>query len=1015
MIFAMLPDFLMPASAGAANISVLINGADDRWGDNLSAAIGGIGLDTITSIEVTDGGVTTADWNYMKSKHMDFSALTEFTVAGAVYPVADIPDVYYNPPTSPEPIFPYPIERVIIPKVATIGEYAFVLRENLTEINLANVTTVREGAFLGCNVLSDMEIPEAATIGNRAFYNCNNLTDVELPEVTEIGAEAFLNCDNLTDIEIPKATSLGNKAFAYCMELTEINIPKATTLGAEAFLDCYNLADVELPKVTEIGAGAFWACFNLTALKVPGTPPAVGSDAFVGCPQCRNLVFVDANGDELTGDGLDNARAAYKAAEDGDTGDNLWYGWNIIPDVFLDIDDGDIDINGGSVSGNKITQGTLIYDNYDSNGMITITGTSDTNKIVVDGVDANVTLDNVSIDVSASEDVCAFELKNGANADLALSGDNSLTSGTNRAGLEVATGQSITIDGNDTDSLTATSKSGFLGAAGIGGGSGFASSCGTINIIGGNITATGGNWSAGIGGGKSGLGGTVNISGGIITATGGGSGIGGGTYAEGGTINISGGNVTATGGASGIGGGYNNGSESNPACDAAITIMEAATVKASGAYKGEAISATGGTLESGSTARILTANFSENQSSSTKTEVFNEVYGNTPVSSITPAEDYLSAAFTLPEGTYNLKAAGNLQQYTNIGEPTGIDFVIPDAAGIYIFEEVEDAPVLTSVSISGTVQVGQTLTAAVSPAGATASYQWKADSTDITGATGSTYAPAAADVDKTITVTATATGEWFGTVTSSPIGPVLAAPANNNGGKKDNVRDRKPATGLPYYMKDGKKVFIGFSATGEYIVPEGVTVLFGENPKGFTDIENHWAKSSIDFVTEREIFQGMDENNFGPEISMTRGMFVTVIGRLYERSYGNITGNTVFSDVDPGAYYSGYVAWAHENGIIEGIGGDMFDPEREISHEQMAAIMFRFAKFLGKGPQGNWMINVTYPDSADISDWAMESAAYCQLTGIITGGDGGKFAPKAVSTRAEVATVIERFINEMLK
>jgi hypothetical protein len=61
------------------------------------------------------------------------------------------------------------------------------------------------------------------------------------------------------------------------------------------------------------------------------------------------------------------------------------------------------------------------------------------------------------------------------------------------------------------------------------------------------------------------------------------------------------------------------------------------------------------------------------------------------------------------------------------------------------------------------------------------------------------------------------------------------------------------------------------------------------------------------------------------------------------------------------------------------------------------------------------MINVTYPDSADISDWAMESAAYCQLTGIITGGGGGKFAPKAVATRAEVAVVIERFVNEMLK
>lgn len=90
-------------------------------------------------------------------------------------------------------------------------------------------------------------------------------------------------------------------------------------------------------------------------------------------------------------------------------------------------------------------------------------------------------------------------------------------------------------------------------------------------------------------------------------------------------------------------------------------------------------------------------------------------------------------------------------------------------------------------------------------------------------------------------------------------------------------------------------------------------------------------------------------------------------------------------------------------------------PDSEVTREQMAEIMFRFAKYLDKAPKGSWIINVTYKDKAEISDWAMESAAYCQLTGLIAGRDGGKFAPKAKVTRAEVSAIIERFINNFYK
>ena len=136
--------------------------------------------------------------------------------------------------------------------------------------------------------------------------------------------------------------------------------------------------------------------------------------------------------------------------------------------------------------------------------------------------------------------------------------------------------------------------------------------------------------------------------------------------------------------------------------------------------------------------------------------------------------------------------------------------------------------------------------------------------------------------------------------------------------------------GVPYYLdSNGKEMFIGFAANGKYIAPSGATVLFKENLKGFTDIGSHWAKNYIGFVTERELFTNMGENRFEPDTGMTRAMFATVIGRLYERSYGEIVdaaSGSAFTDVDYDGWYGKYVDWAADNSLITGIGGGSFAP-----------------------------------------------------------------------------------------
>jgi len=248
-------------------------------------------------------------------------------------------------------------------------------------------------------------------------------------------------------------------------------------------------------------------------------------------------------------------------------------------------------------------------------GAFTLSGTNvsgDVSIVVAAGVTNTVTLSNLAL-METGDYQCAFAVETNACVSLVLAGTNSLISGFDRAGLEVATDGTLSITnapGDDAASLTAM---GFCGA-GIGVESDENGDCGTVIINGGEITAIGDDSSAGIGGGYFGDGGTVIINGGTVTATGaqyGGAGIGGGKYGTGGTVTISGGTVTATGGENGAGMG---GGESGTG--GAITItggMVTATGGESGAgiggghlanggvttISGGTVTATGGTCGAG--------------------------------------------------------------------------------------------------------------------------------------------------------------------------------------------------------------------------------------------------------------------------------------------------------------------------------------------------------------------------------------------------------------------------------
>ena len=183
-----------------------------------------------------------------------------------------------------------------------------------------------------------------------------------------------------------------------------------------------------------------------------------------------------------------------------------------------------------------------------------------------------------------------------------------------------------------------------------------------------------------------------------------------------------------------------------------------------------------------------------------------------------------------------------------------------------------------------------------------------------------------------------------------------------------------------------------------------------KNPApAFTDIHNHWAADNILFAASRGLLSGTSDTTFSPNTGMSRGMFVTALGRLAGINPDSYkTGK--FTDVKADAYYAPYVNWAAQNGIVEGVTATTFAPDSNINREQMAVIMANYAKKLGYDLPKTLQA-VTFADNAQISSWAKNAVRAMQQAGILAGKNGNKFDPKGTATRAEVATILRRFVE----
>ena len=182
----------------------------------------------------------------------------------------------------------------------------------------------------------------------------------------------------------------------------------------------------------------------------------------------------------------------------------------------------------------------------------------------------------------------------------------------------------------------------------------------------------------------------------------------------------------------------------------------------------------------------------------------------------------------------------------------------------------------------------------------------------------------------------------------------------------------------------------------------------------FRDVpSSHWAKDYIDEAVDLGLFNGTGDGQFSPGAAMTRSMFVTV---LYRMDGGEAESSANFIDVPRGSWYSDAVAWASENSLVTGTGGGRFSPKANVTREQLITILYRYLNFFGATLEGSGT-SVTFRDSSSISSYARPAVQAMKDAGIIGGkpdGYGGyRFDPRGRATRAEVASIMCRFLESL--
>ena len=296
-------------------------------------------------------------------------------------------------------------------------------------------------------------------------------------------------------------------------------------------------------------------------------------------------------------------------------------------------------------------------------------------------------------------------------------------------------------------------------------------------------------------------------------------------------------------------------------------------------------------------------------------------------------------------------------------KPGKIETIVNADGSVTKIETKPDGTVIETT----TWRDGSTLTAETSPNGRVETVEKRADGTTV-----ETVESASGGITASVSVPKSVGSTRVDIPVSKPTGSMVAVIVHPDG-TEEIVR--------------GSVV----TETGVALRAEGdVRLKIIDNAKRFNDMANHWAKDAVEFASSRELFNGVGNDAFGPDLSMTRGMVSTVLARLAGADTAG-GGET---------WYAKGTVWAVENGISDGTA-----PEQPVTREQLAAMLYRYAGSPAVSGE------LGFDDTTVISIWAYDAVRWCVDNGILNGVGGNRMAPQDLARRGQVAAMLMRFLQ----
>ena len=211
----------------------------------------------------------------------------------------------------------------------------------------------------------------------------------------------------------------------------------------------------------------------------------------------------------------------------------------------------------------------------------------------------------------------------------------------------------------------------------------------------------------------------------------------------------------------------------------------------------------------------------------------------------------------------------------------------------------------------------------------------------------------------------------------------------------------------------GDAVAVTEQADGTYtfVMPNGqvtVTVTFEQAPLPFPDVtEGDWFYDAVRYAYETGLMDGVGDNLFAPNSETTRAQLVTILYRL--EGEPEVSGTSGFTDVEADTWYTDAVAWAAQNGIVNGVSDTEFAPGDDITREQLAAILYRYAACQGYDVSQRADLS-GFGDAESISGYAQEALSWAHAQGLVLGFEDGSLRPQGTASRAQIAAVLMRFL-----